>query len=156
LSAKQFANDGTAGTLIYTSQHSVSPLSFSSGEEPSVPVTIFSSQLSGLQALVRYLHERRGLSFAQIATLLNRSQKTIWTTYAAVKDETFFFVETGLEIPLASFAVRDLSVLETIVFYLSSLGFSNVEVARSLALDPRTTWTVKKRAEKKLQAEVRT
>jgi hypothetical protein len=114
-----------------------------------VPVSIFSSRLSGLQALVRYLHERQQLSFSEIAALLNRSPKTIWATYSAAGKVQFSYQEGSLTIPVATFAARELSVLETLVTYLRTLGFSNIDTARTLALDPRTTWTVSRRAEKK-------
>jgi len=115
----------------------------------SVPLAIFSSQLSGLQALVRYLHEARHLSFSEIASLLGRSQKTVWTTYAAAKRGPFPYVEGGLTIPVARFATRELSPLETIVAYLRGLGYGNADAARALGLDPRTTWTVAQRIKRK-------
>jgi DNA-binding CsgD family transcriptional regulator len=114
----------------------------------TIPLTIFAGELSCLQATVRYLHEHH-LSLAAIATLLNRSQKTIWTTFQRVKEAPFEYDETGLTIPVARLASRELSPLETIVNYLTELGFTNAETARLLALDPRTTWTVKHRIAKK-------
>ena len=117
--------------------------------QPSVPLSIFGTDLSGLQAIVRYLHEHGALSFSQIATLLNRSPKTIWTTYQHARAPSFPFVEDGLRVPVARFAPRDLSVLEVLVTHLAALGFTNAETARLLALDARTTWTVRKRAERK-------
>jgi len=117
--------------------------------EPSVPLSIFSTELSALQAIVRYLHEARRLSFSDIAELLNRSPKTVWTTYAHAKLLSFSYVEDALTVPLSRFSRRDLAPLEALVTYLSRLGFSNVETARLLRLDPRTTWTVAKRAERK-------
>lgn len=117
--------------------------------EPSVPLSIFSTKLSALQALVRYLHEARSLSFSEIGVLLGRSQKTIWTTYQAARKASFPYREDGLTIPLARFSRRQLAPLETLVTYLAELGLSNVESARLLSLDPRTTWTAKQRAKKK-------
>ncbi len=117
--------------------------------EPAVPLSIFSTELSALQAVVRYLSEARKLSFTEIAALLNRSPKTVWTTYAHAKELAFTYTEDALAIPLSRFSRRDLAPLEALVTYLLRLGFSNVEAARLLKLDPRTTWTVAKRAERK-------
>lgn len=117
--------------------------------EPSVPVSIFSTELSALQAVVRYLHDARQFSFSEIAALLNRSPKTVWTTYAHAKSAKFPFVEDALTVPLSRFSRRDLAPLEALVTYLLKLGFSNAEAARTLKLDPRTTWTAAKRAERK-------
>lgn len=114
----------------------------------ALPLTIFPSTLSGLQAIVRYLHDH-GHSCSEIAKLLNRSQKTIWTTYSKIKDAPFEYAEGGLTIPVALFATRQLSPLETIVAYLIKLNYSNTETARLLGLDPRTTWTVKQRIKRK-------
>ncbi len=133
--------------IVYESSfETVEAPSFS---DVSVPLAIFSTELSALQALVRYLHERRAYSFHQIAQLLNRSEKTIWATYQQAKHSSFRFSESSLVIPVKLFATRTLSPLETVVSYLASLGFSNVETARFLSLDPRTTWTVRRRVAKK-------
>jgi|GEM_PF-3526380 len=147
------SDDMQRGTTVYESVLTLDvppegPVLVSS-PSASVPLAIFSSSLSGLRALVRYLHESRGKPFVEIAALLNRSQKTIWTTYAAAKGLPFSFEAGGLAIPLARFASREFSPLETVVAYLRELGYANVEIARLLRLDPRTTWTVQHRAERK-------
>ena len=43
-------------------------------EGPTLPLSIFSTPLSGLQAIVRYLRDTRHLSFSEIATLLNNEE----------------------------------------------------------------------------------
>lgn len=139
-------------TLDFSSQETPSSLSSSdllSFDEPAVPLSIFSTSLSAFQALVRYLHDHGDYSFTEIGRLLNRSQKTIWASYQQARHLPFSFSEGGLAIPLARFASRQYSPLETIVTFLGELGFSNVEIARALNLDPRTTWTAKKRAAEK-------
>ncbi len=157
------------GTVIYATSHalvveppapdSFSPVPFSSSNFPSsnaaapVPLSIFSSRLSGLQAIVRYLHDARKLPFSEIASLLGRDPRTVWSSYAQSRGVAFRYEEDGFVVPLAPFARRDLSVLETLVAYLSGLGFPNAEIARMLGLDPRTTWTVKRRAESKRMTE---
>jgi len=43
--------------------------------------------LSILEAIVEYLREERGLTFHQIAVLLNRDDRTIWTVYRRAKEK---------------------------------------------------------------------
>ncbi|MBI5392278.1 hypothetical protein HZA96_00275 [Candidatus Woesearchaeota archaeon] len=51
-----------------------------------IPLSIFSNRkLSILESLVKYLKERNYLTLAEISTLLNRDQRTIWTVYNRVK-----------------------------------------------------------------------
>ena len=51
-----------------------------------IPSTIFKERkLSVLESLVEYLHEKESLTFAEIAELLNRDDKTIWTVYNRVR-----------------------------------------------------------------------
>lgn len=48
----------------------------------TIPLSTFSKQrLSTLEALVIYLKQEHNLSFTQIAGMLSRNMKTIWTTY---------------------------------------------------------------------------
>jgi hypothetical protein len=144
--------EGQAPRLVYEAAHTLilgAPLTPYLDAGIAVPVSIFSGELSGLQAIVRYLHDARKLSFSEISALLARSPKTVWATYQAARNARFPYAEGGLSIPVSKFAERTLSVLETIVCDLSAYGFSNIEIARMLALDPRTTWTVKRRAAKK-------
>jgi DNA-directed RNA polymerase specialized sigma24 family protein len=53
---------------------------------PTVPLKIFIEQrLSPLETLVVYLKEQRQLSYHEIAELLQRDDRTIWTTYMRAK-----------------------------------------------------------------------
>ncbi len=48
----------------------------------NIPTSVFQNRsLGSLEAVVVYLRETRGLNYAQIARLLNRDDRTIWTTY---------------------------------------------------------------------------
>lgn len=48
----------------------------------SIPITILSDRkLSALEHITTYLKEHHQLNYKEIATLLNRDQRTIWTTY---------------------------------------------------------------------------
>ena len=47
-----------------------------------IPISIFSDRkLSALESIVFYLHDKHNLKFSQIAVLLSRDPRTIWTVY---------------------------------------------------------------------------
>ena len=51
-----------------------------------VPISIFQDRRLGLlESLVVHLKEKEGLKFAEIAKLLNRDHRTIWTTHAKAR-----------------------------------------------------------------------
>lgn len=55
----------------------------------AIPIDILQDRdLSALEAIVVYLKEQHGLTYSQIASMLKRDDRTIWTTYkrAAVKN----------------------------------------------------------------------
>lgn len=55
-------------------------------KEYSIPITIFSNRtLSTLEHIITYLKEHHKMRYKEIATLLNRDQRTIWTTYQRAK-----------------------------------------------------------------------
>jgi len=122
------------------------PLSVSDLLEPTVPVGIFAHD-STLRALVRHLRDTRNLSTAKIATMLGRTQQCIAATYRAASPLPPVD-EEGLRIPVRIFR-SPLSPLEALVTHLRTSGLRNNEIATLLVLDPRTTWTVAKRAEAK-------
>jgi Sigma-70, region 4 len=48
----------------------------------NIPSFIFQDRsVAALEAVVVYLKETNGMTYAQIADLLNRDDRTIWTTY---------------------------------------------------------------------------
>jgi len=52
----------------------------------NIPSFIFRDrELAALEAIVIYLKDSHGMTYAQIARLLNRDQRTIWTTYTRAK-----------------------------------------------------------------------
>jgi predicted transcriptional regulator len=115
--------------------------------EATVPISIFSSNIPALQAVVRYLREEAMYSFGDIAELLGRAESTIRVTYRnAPKDA--LPIELGLELPLTYFNYG-LSPLETVVYFLQQQQLRNVDIARTLQLDPRTTATVARRIREK-------
>ncbi|RME53554.1 hypothetical protein D6783_01660 [Candidatus Woesearchaeota archaeon] len=52
----------------------------------NIPSFIFRDRtFSVMESLVAFLKEERGLTFAQIAELLNRDDRTVWTVYHRMK-----------------------------------------------------------------------
>ena len=54
-------------------------------EEVTLPISIFNEKLGMLEAASLYLKDKLGLSFNDIAKLLKRDYKTIWTSYNKAK-----------------------------------------------------------------------
>lgn len=123
-------------------------------EELSIPFSVFELNpgLSILELICKYLKENLNLTYHQIAQYLNRNDRTIWTTYknAIKKQAQALGVEPSiLQIPVSIFSPRKLSVLESLVSYLVSQGFSVKNIALSLNRDYRTIWITYKNALKK-------
>lgn len=134
----------TTATLVSRSTTPEVTVTFSAQSETTVdavPLSIFSGELSGLRALVKYLHEQRQYSFSLIASILNRDPRTIWTTYAAAKDIPSASQSTASFVPLHIFADRDASILEHLVYHLKQSGLTFAAIARTLNKDQRTVWT---------------
>lgn len=119
-----------------------------------VPVSIFSGRSLGvLEALSKYLKEERNLRYNEIALLLNRDPRTIWTTYRASQEKNpgrLVIGESLHHIPVSVFSNRELGLLESLSLYLKeekNLGYSGI--ARLLNRDPRTIWTACSRAGRK-------
>ncbi len=52
----------------------------------SVPVWVFQDRsVSVLEVLVKYLKEKLGLTYHEIAVLMNRDDRTVWTCYSRAK-----------------------------------------------------------------------
>jgi hypothetical protein len=123
----------------------------------SIPLTIFSRQLSPLESVVKFLKEDLNLGISTIAKTLQRNQATIWLTYNHAqkkKKEKFIFSETKYWIPISLLKDRRLSILELVVEFLKksySLNFHQIAVL--IQRDDRTVWTVYQRGELKRKNE---
>ena len=53
-----------------------------------IPSSIFQDRdLSVLEAIVEYFKEKKELKYSEIARLLNRDDRTIWTSYQRAKEK---------------------------------------------------------------------
>jgi len=61
-----------------------------SKQKPSItiPSSIFRDRsLSVLEAMVEYFKEKKQMKYSEIARLLNRDDRTIWTAYKRAKEK---------------------------------------------------------------------
>ena len=120
-----------------------------------IPLSVFLDRgVSVLEAISEYLKDSKELSYHEIAVLLNRDDRTIWTCYNRAKKKNPGHVvklaESREHIPSSIFLDREVSVLETIVEYLKDeRKLSYHEMAVLLNRDDRTVWTCYSRAKKK-------
>lgn len=119
-----------------------------------IPIAIFDNEeLSALEAIVRYLKENLRFRFSEIAELLNRDERNIWTTYRSAclkRKEGFEIKHVRFFVPITILQNRKRSVLESIVEYLKDERQCSLhDIAVLLNRDDRTIWTVYHRAQKK-------
>jgi len=96
------------------------------------------------------------MTYHEIALLVGRNDKTIWTCYSRArkkrseKEKIALSFEDVIEIPIDIFKNRTLAPLESITSYLKdNKGLSFHEIAVLLNRDDRTIWTCHNRAKKK-------
>ena len=123
-------------------------------ETEAIPISVFDNkELSSLETICKYLKENISLSYHEIAVLLNRNDRTIWTTYnnAHKKLEAkFIAAKSEIFIPISIFTERKLSVLESIAVYLKDeRGLTFHQIAVLLNRNDRPIWTVYNRGKKK-------
>jgi hypothetical protein len=121
---------------------------------PAIPLSLFANrQLGNLEALAKYLRENEQLSYSQIARLLNRNDRTIWTAYHhAVHKHKRPFVASKNDprIPCTIFSDRNRGPLEVLVLYLrNELNLSFKQIASMLNRNYATVWLTYKNGMKK-------
>lgn len=118
-----------------------------------IPVSIFTTSLSPLESLTRFLKENKGKKLVEISRIMSRSSAALSAAYKSAISKEFEVVKTEYVIPLEEFEKNsDLSILEIVVNNLENRDLKHVEIARILGRDVRTIWTLNKRAEEKIAA----
>jgi hypothetical protein len=111
----------------------------------TIPLSVFSNEkLSALEIIVKYFKENKNKKYSEIARLLNRDDRTIWSTYNNAKKK-----QTGplskkksqIYIPVSIFSSRKTSVLESLVIYLKNLNYTFSQIAKFLKKDYQTIYT---------------
>lgn len=117
-----------------------------------IPLSVFKGKSCG-RTLISYL-KSKGLSFSDIARILNRDPRTIWTAYKKASMESYFD-DDDILVPVHIFSYRGLSILESIVFWLKSdKGFDYNSMTRLLGKNYQTIRTVYMRALKKIGGNI--
>ncbi|MFC1754162.1 hypothetical protein ACFL96_12370 [Thermoproteota archaeon] len=127
-----------------------------------VPVSIFATKLSPSESLCKYLKENLELSYKEISKLLNRDERSIWTSHNRAKDkmpESFAGDQTkkSLFIPIEIFSNREMSILENLVLYLREhTDETNYGIAKILNKTPSMIYTIYNRAKAKTRPKQET
>lgn len=119
----------------------------------TLPITIFSDKLGMLESACFYLKDKQKLSFTEIAKLLKRDYKTIWTSYSkSKKKQTGEPVsQSDIVLPVIIFCEK-LGVLESACVYLKDeLGLSFANISKLLKRDYKTIWASYDKGKKKLK-----
>lgn len=122
-----------------------------------VPSSIFLDRnLAPLESISEYLKEEKGLSYHEIAVLVDRNDRTIWTCYNRAKKKRaenpkgVILTKHVVEIPIEIFKNRTFAPLESITSHLKEVAdLSFHEIAVLLNRNDRTIWTCYNRVQKK-------
>lgn len=114
-----------------------------------IPLRLFSNKKLGiLEVIVKYLKENTPLSYAEIAKLLNRDQRTIWTTYskAIKKHKEPFKINSNDEfVSIGPFSNTKYSPLQVLIKELEEKGNSLKQIAKLTNRSYKNIWMTKKR-----------
>lgn len=116
-------------------------------DKKRVPLSIFKSKLSGLEAIVIFLKDIKKFSVKGIARTLKRKESTIYNTYQKAKKKgKLRSFDYSITVPLEVFSRRKFSVLESLVTYLNKKEkLSLSEIATLLNKGKSTIKTVYRR-----------
>jgi len=119
-----------------------------------LPLNIFNNDsLSALETISKYLKEELNLKYCQIASILNRDDRTIWGAYDCARKKMqsrFFYEGSNFSVPISIFKDRSLSTLEVLTKYLrEELNLKYCQIGPLLNRNDRTIWTVYHRAKRK-------
>jgi len=117
-----------------------------------IPTNIFSKKLGALEAITKYLRENLNLNYKEIAVLLNRNERTIWTAYNKSKQKQskpLEIKEIKISMPVSIFKNKKPTILESTIIYLKQKKLKYVEIADLLNRNQRNIWTIYSRAIRK-------
>mgnify|MGYP000235856393 CR=1 FL=1 len=122
----------------------------------SVPLGVFTHrQLGILEAVVKYLKEEKKKTITEIAAVLKRDKRTIWSTYDSAREKLTGKMDvSGDMVPLSIFSNRKLGALECLSAHLHSKGMRYSEIGRLLNRDQRNIWVLYNRSLAKLKGKI--
>jgi len=114
-----------------------------------IPITIFSNKKFGvLEALVKYLKESTDLSYHEIAEILHRDDRTIWTTYkkACKKEKELFHTIKNVDtIDPKIFSDRKQAPLKALITHLKGRGMTLKQISLALNRSYKNIWLTNKK-----------
>lgn len=121
--------------------------------EQLIPLSIFSYKLHPAEAICKYLREDLHYSNKRIAVLLNRNEKSTWSSYQRARSKMknkFLFKKVRYNLPISIFQDRSYSLMESLILYLSKVyDLSNKDISNLLKKSPNSIAVIKKRAREK-------
>tara|TARA_Y100000310_G_scaffold291208_1_gene318997 strand:+ start:7539 stop:8072 length:534 start_codon:yes stop_codon:yes gene_type:complete len=118
-----------------------------------IPICIFNRKLSTFESICKYLKENLSFSNKNIASLIYKSEKSVWQAYNSSRKKltkSLKIVPSEFHVPLSILKDSRLTILEAVVTYFKEeqdLNFHKIAVI--LNRDDRTIWTIYQRAKKK-------
>jgi DNA-binding CsgD family transcriptional regulator len=106
-----------------------------------IPLRLFSGKLAASEVIIKYLKES-GLSYAEISKIINRDQRTVWTTYSkAIKKqkELFTIKNDDILIDINIFSTKN-KPLRSLIKHLILKGYSTKQVAKLLNRSYKNIW----------------
>lgn len=118
-------------------------------DDDGIPISIFRSKLSSLEAITRFLRQERKMSIKDISRVLARELSTIYNTYSTAQKKMHGRLDTSdksIIVPLKIFHDRRYAPLESLVAYLKDDRCMTIRQIREIiAKKDSTIRTVYKR-----------
>ncbi len=108
-----------------------------------IPLNIFTKELGALESITKYMKENLSMAYYEIAELLNRDQRTIWTAYNKAnkkQNKGYKTKNKKMKLPIQIFDNKKLTILETVIAYLRQENLSYSEIAKLINRDQRNIW----------------
>lgn len=126
---------------------------YTKNKDVSIPLEIFSKKLGALEALTKYMKENLEMRYSEIGRLLDRDERTVWSSYNKAKGKlgVSFVIESEMYMPLSEFDGSGLTVLEKVVVYLKdNMNKKYSETSEIIGRDQRNIRAVYIKAKSKL------
>ncbi len=146
LSAQSYSTSNQGSWTIRILAIALSFNSLRKRKKKEIPLSIFIKELGALETLCKYLNENLGLRYCEIAQILQRDERTVWTAHhQAIKKhpQPFAHLSKTPSMPLEQFTNKKYTSLETSIIYLKEeKGMKYSEIAIHLQRDQRNIRTI--------------
>ena len=108
-------------------------------------------RLGVIESVVKYLKEDVGMSYHEIAELLDRDDRVIWTTYnksIKKKKEKFTLGEPSVFLPVSIFTEKSGPLVAVSKYLVEKCGMDYASIARLLNRDSRSIWACYQKSRK--------